>query len=60
MTDHGRGWVDARLKLRPPCFASPDYIAGYREGLRSRIHEARAAIMELQCPPDTNTGTSSI
>lgn len=47
MTEHGRGWVDSQLKLRPPCFADPDYIAGYREGLRSRVQDVLAALNDI-------------
>lgn len=35
---HMQGWVDAMLKIIPPLVAERDYIDGYREGARSRLH----------------------
>lgn len=51
LTEHAKGYVDSRLRLIPPVFATEDYINGYRMGLFDRLYEARMAIDNLKYAP---------
>lgn len=48
MTEHAKGWIDATMRLRPPVFATEDYIAGFREGFVSRLAAVKDALILLQ------------
>lgn len=48
LTEHAKGWVDAVLRLKPPCEASDDYNRGYLMGTQDRAYNAKLAIEELK------------
>lgn len=48
MSDACRGWIDATMRMRPAMVETDDYVAGYLEGIRYRLHAAQNAINELR------------